>query len=94
VSDGKDGRAEPSVQTTDLAAQLLAQSLIEPRQWLVEQKNSRVKHQRSGKRHALALASGKLVYAAPLVAFKGNDSEHLRRALAPRGWVDAAHLRP
>ena len=57
MSDGKDGRAEPSVQTTDLAAQLLAQSLIEPRQWLVEQKNSRVEHQRSGQRHALALAA-------------------------------------
>ena len=31
VSDGEHGRAEPSMQATDLVAQLLAQPLIEPR---------------------------------------------------------------
>ena len=40
----------------------------------------------------MTLPPGKLVYAAPLVAFKGNDIKHLRGALAPRPRVHAAHL--
>src|ERR1700712_4871289 len=92
VRHGEKGRAEPTMQTTDLVAQLLSQPFIKLGQSLVEQKHRRFQNERSGESNASTLPGGKLVHPAPLETFEGNDSEHVRCALPPRRPIDPIYL--
>src|SRR5580700_6473032 len=64
------------MQTPNLVAQLLAQSLIEARQWFVEQQQRRIEDESARKGYALTLAAGELMRAA---ALKTLERDHRQR---------------
>ena len=76
VRDENHGRAEPSAQAGDFAAQLQAQGRVQVGERFVEQKNPRMAHQGAAQGGALAFAAGHLG-GPPLQ--QGRQPEHFRR---------------
>ena len=84
MGDEDEGDAEIALQGLELDLHLLAQLEIERAQRLVEQQHLRLVDQRAGKRHALALAAGKLRGPPCVEALERDQIQRLAR-LALRG---------
>jgi hypothetical protein len=69
VGDDDEGEAEALLQVHQLELGFLAQLLVEGAERLVEQQHLGALGQRTGERHALALAAGELVRLAGLRTF-------------------------
>jgi hypothetical protein len=75
MGDEDEGDAELLLQRLQLLLHLLPELQVERAERLVEEQHLRVVHQGAGKRHALALAAGKLRRAAPLIAAELDHGE-------------------
>ena len=79
VGDEDEGDAELLLQRLQLLLHLLAELEVERAERLVEQQHLGPVHQRAGKRHALALAAGKLRRTALLVSGELDHGERVFR---------------
>ncbi len=77
VGDDDEGQAEAALQLHQLELRLAAQLLVERRHRLVEQEHARPLDQRTGQRHALALAAGQFVRLAAAEAFELHQRQHV-----------------
>ena len=89
MGDGEERRAEAAVEPADLVAELLAELLVEAGQRLVEKKDGRLEHERTGERHPLPLAAGELVHPPRFVALQRDDAEHVADAAVAHRGIDA-----
>ncbi len=76
VGHQHEGDADLPLQGAQLDLHRLAQPLVERPQGLVQQQHLGLAHQRTGQRHALALAAGQLVGAAPAETLQLDHRQH------------------
>lgn len=83
MRDEHERSAELAVNALKLVLELLTQVLVERRQWLVEQQDLGIEHQRPGDRDALLLSAGKGIRALVAMLGQAHDVEHLRNPAPP-----------
>ena len=86
MRDHDEGGAELRLQPLQFDLHLLAQMRVERRQRLVEQQHARLADDGAGKRHALALAAGKL--GDPRLDLVG-EADHVERRRPPACFCSA-----
>ncbi len=94
MGDDEKGEAQLLLEIFQLDLHLLAQALVERPQGLIQQEQPRFAGEGTGKGHALALATGELVWPAPAKPFQMHEGKKLFH-LGENGLAgQARHLQP
>ena len=91
VGDVDEGDAQALLNVLQLHLHLAPQLQIQRAQGLVQQQQLRLKDQRAGDGHALALSAGELGRHALFAALQLHQAQHLRNLRPPLGTLHAAH---